>query len=72
MVRVHQGPPLTPKYTKVIFIFMGLINRKEIMGLRKKHLTSEILKLKSDKTQDSKLRIQKLQQQLDMIQDGKH
>jgi hypothetical protein len=51
---------------------MGLINRKEIMGLRKKHLISEILKLKSDKTQDSKLRIQKLQQQLDMIQDGKH
>jgi len=51
---------------------MGLINRKEIMGLRKKHLTSEILKLKSNKTQDSKLRIQKLQQQLDMIQDGKH
>ena len=44
---------------------MGLINRKEIMGLRKKHLISEILKLKSDKTQDSKLRIQKLQQQLD-------
>jgi hypothetical protein len=51
---------------------MGLINRRGILELRKKQLTSEILKLKSDKTQDSKLRIQKLQQQLDIIQNGKH
>ena len=42
------------------------------MKLRKKQLTSEILKLKTDNTQDSKLRIQKLQQQVDMIQNGKH
>ena len=33
---------------------------------------SEILKLKTDNTQDSKLRIQKLQQQVDMIQNRKH
>ena len=33
---------------------------------------SEILKLKTDNTQDSKLRIRKLQQQVDMIQNGKH
>ena len=31
------------------------------MKLRKKQLMSEILKLKTDNTQDSKLRIQKLQ-----------
>jgi hypothetical protein len=42
------------------------------MKLRKKQLMSEILKLKTDNTQDSKLRIQKLQQQVDMIQNGKH
>ncbi len=42
------------------------------MKLRKKQLTSEILKLKTDNTQDSKLRIQKLQQQVDMIQNRKH
>ena len=41
------------------------------MKLRKKQLMSEILKLKTDNTQDSKLRIQKLQQQVDMIQNGK-
>jgi hypothetical protein len=42
------------------------------MKLRKKQLMSEILKLKTDNTQDSKLRIQKLQQQVDMIQNRKH
>ena len=42
------------------------------MKLRKKQLMSEILKLKTDNTQDSILRIQKLQQQVDMIQNGKH
>ncbi len=51
---------------------MGLINKKEIMELRKKQLLEEIRELKKDRSIDSKLRIQKLQQEVDLIKNGKH
>ena len=51
---------------------MGLINKKEIMELRKKQMLEEIRELKKDRSIDSKLRIQKLQQEVDLIKNGKH
>jgi len=51
---------------------MGLINRKKIVELRKKQLLEEIRELKKDRSVDSKLRIQKLQQEVDLITNGKH
>jgi|SaaInl5LU_22_DNA_1037371.scaffolds.fasta_scaffold50016_3 hypothetical protein len=51
---------------------MGLINRKKIVELRKKQLLEEIRELKKDRSVDSKLRIQKLQQEVDLIKNGKH
>jgi hypothetical protein len=51
---------------------MGLIKKTEIMELQKKQLIEEIHRLKNDKTRDSKLRIQKLQQQIDLLGNGEH
>ncbi len=42
------------------------------MELRKKQLLEEIRELKKDRSIDSKLRIQKLQQEVDLIKNGKH
>jgi hypothetical protein len=52
---------------------MGLLNKTKLLELRKKSLLVEILKLKfGSQTQDVKLKIQKLQQSLDSILNGKH
>jgi len=51
---------------------MGLLIKTVIMELRKKQLLDEIRKLKTDTTRNFKLQIQKLQQQLDTITNGKH